>query len=191
MITSRAFNDGYSGATLEKAKHSSARMGYNFHVSEVAVTQSSTAGQVDVDVTLNQVGVVPFYYNCTLSAWSLIAQGFRLPRCGEVTMVLFSKATRACFSSLGFPLLRLALKQSRWLLNLRTCTRHAPSSAPKETVLSRSDCLCPMVPPVTTSTSAPTSLYSLQFRQNRPLRLRLVTVRQSLFSRSHGSKRFQ
>jgi hypothetical protein len=41
-------------------------MGYNFHVSQVAVAESATGGQVDVAVTITQVGVAPFYFPLAL-----------------------------------------------------------------------------------------------------------------------------
>jgi hypothetical protein len=66
MLNSRAFGSGYTGQTLEKAKLSSARMGYNFHVSQVAVSESTTGGQVDIAVTVTQVGVAPFYFPLAL-----------------------------------------------------------------------------------------------------------------------------
>jgi hypothetical protein len=41
-------------------------MGYNYHVSSVGV-ESASNGQVNVDVTLNQIGVAPFYYDISLA----------------------------------------------------------------------------------------------------------------------------
>jgi hypothetical protein len=66
MVNFAAFsNTGYDGTTLVNAKHAHARMGYNFQVTNVAVT-SSSAGSVSVDVTVMQTGVAPFYYPLSL-----------------------------------------------------------------------------------------------------------------------------
>jgi hypothetical protein len=66
MINFAAFqNTGYNGTTLVNARHAHARMGYNFQITNVAVT-SSSAGSVSVDVTVMQTGVAPFYYPLSL-----------------------------------------------------------------------------------------------------------------------------
>jgi hypothetical protein len=62
-------NDGYSGIELENALHAHARMGYNFVVSKVgAIFPDSLRDDrtVQVDVTVTQVGVAPFYYPLSL-----------------------------------------------------------------------------------------------------------------------------
>lgn len=61
-------NGGFSGIELVNALHAHARMGYNFHVQSVAVRGSTTfTGFVDMDVTLKQIGVAPFYYDLSLA----------------------------------------------------------------------------------------------------------------------------
>jgi hypothetical protein len=66
MVNFAAFADsGYSGTTLDNARHAHARMGYNFQVTNVAVA-SKSRGSVTVDVTVRQTGVAPFYYPLSL-----------------------------------------------------------------------------------------------------------------------------
>jgi hypothetical protein len=61
MVNCAAFqNTGYSGTTLVNAKRAHARTGYNFQITNAAVT-SSSAGGVSVDVTVMQTRVAPFY----------------------------------------------------------------------------------------------------------------------------------
>jgi hypothetical protein len=60
-------NGGYTGDVLLRARAAHAYMGYSFHVSEVAVSTSSTTGKVDIAVTVNQAGVAPFYYDLGLA----------------------------------------------------------------------------------------------------------------------------
>ena len=59
-------DDGYQGDVLKNARAAHAYMGYSFHVSEIVATVSSTAGKVDVGVTVVQSGVAPFYYDLNL-----------------------------------------------------------------------------------------------------------------------------
>jgi hypothetical protein len=59
-------NGGYIGKELSNALFAHARMGYNFYVSQVAVKTSLTAMTVDVDVTVTQIGVAPFYFDLSL-----------------------------------------------------------------------------------------------------------------------------
>jgi Malectin domain len=67
MFTHAAFiTNNFVGTELENAKKAHARMGYNFHLSNVAVS-ASTGGTVIVDVTIKQVGVAPFYYPLSLA----------------------------------------------------------------------------------------------------------------------------
>jgi len=60
------WNDGYSGKELANARLAHASMGYNFRVLRVCVAKSSQVDQVDVDVTVMQTGVAPFYYPLSL-----------------------------------------------------------------------------------------------------------------------------
>jgi hypothetical protein len=68
MFHHRAFRKSLllTGKELENARFAHSRMGYNFVVAKVAVVASSQAGKVDVDVTLAQRGVAPFYYPLSL-----------------------------------------------------------------------------------------------------------------------------
>lgn len=68
MFHHAAFKDGgFSGLELTNARRAHARMGYNFHVPLVSVKASSTPSTVDVDVTVRQIGVAPFYYDLLLA----------------------------------------------------------------------------------------------------------------------------
>jgi hypothetical protein len=60
-------NGGFVGEELKNALMAHAKMGYNFKVSQVAVARSSASGLVDIDVTLVQVGVAPFFYSLNLA----------------------------------------------------------------------------------------------------------------------------
>jgi hypothetical protein len=67
MFHHAAFREfGFTGAELANARFAHARMGYNFHVPSVSVKVSSQRGRVDVDVTVTQIGVAPFYYDLGL-----------------------------------------------------------------------------------------------------------------------------
>jgi Malectin domain len=72
------------GEELNRARRAHARMGYNFEVSNVAVSQSSSAGRVVVDVTVKQVGVAPFYYPLSLA---LNCQGTSATLTGVETLI--------------------------------------------------------------------------------------------------------
>lgn len=68
MIHHDAFqNGGYIGKELENARLAHASMGYNFLRTRVAVSIGSRPGTVACDVTVKQVGVVPFYHPLALS----------------------------------------------------------------------------------------------------------------------------
>lgn len=68
MLHHSAFkNGGFTGSELANARFAHARMGYNFHVPSVSVKPSSSSGQVDIDVTVTQIGVAPFYYDLSLA----------------------------------------------------------------------------------------------------------------------------
>lgn len=63
-----AFENGglAAGPALQKARHAHARLGYNFHVTSVGVAATGSspadAKTVSVGVTVQQIGVAPFYY---------------------------------------------------------------------------------------------------------------------------------
>ena len=61
-------NGGYTGNTLRNANNIHAYMGYAFYVSEIAATTTSmtNAQDVDVVVSVTQLGVAPFYYDLNL-----------------------------------------------------------------------------------------------------------------------------
>jgi Malectin domain len=68
MLTHSAFlANNYVGAELENAKRAHARMGYNYQVTNVAVSSSVSPGVVVVEVTVKQIGVAPFYYPLNLA----------------------------------------------------------------------------------------------------------------------------
>jgi hypothetical protein len=69
MFHYRAFNKNVtlSATELKNSRYAHARMGYNFRISKVAAALSLYhAGKIDVDVTIDQMGVAPFYYPLNL-----------------------------------------------------------------------------------------------------------------------------
>jgi Malectin domain len=69
MLHHRAFQDGnpLTGTELENHLHAHARLGYNFRVSKVAaVATTSGFNTMTVEVTVEQIGVAPFYYPLNL-----------------------------------------------------------------------------------------------------------------------------
>jgi hypothetical protein len=65
MFHHNAFQGGLSGTELTNARRAHAQMGYNFRVTSVGVA-TSTSGTVSVDITVEQIGVAPFYYPLSL-----------------------------------------------------------------------------------------------------------------------------
>ena len=66
MIHSNAFRDGgYTGAELDNARFSSARLGYNYIITQIGALSTSKS-TIAVDVTIVQIGVAPFYYPLSL-----------------------------------------------------------------------------------------------------------------------------
>jgi hypothetical protein len=65
MLHHNAFASEITGTELANARYAHAYMGYNFQVTEVSASES-TAGGVDIDVTVEQIGVAPFYYSLDL-----------------------------------------------------------------------------------------------------------------------------
>jgi len=65
MLHHRAFQEGnppLNGIELKNHLHAHARLGYNFRVSKVSAIAPSTGNTVIVEVTVDQIGVAPFYY---------------------------------------------------------------------------------------------------------------------------------
>jgi hypothetical protein len=70
---------GVNGTELQRAKYATARMGYSFEIQQVAVAVSSSSSlslsslfpMVDIDVTIQQTGVAPFYYPLTLNLYCM------------------------------------------------------------------------------------------------------------------------
>jgi hypothetical protein len=58
-------NGGFAGKTLRNTLHAHNRLGYNYHVSHVGVSDLGS-DKVDIDVTVEQGGVAPFYYELDL-----------------------------------------------------------------------------------------------------------------------------
>lgn len=95
-----AFREGgFTGTELTNARHAHARMGYNFYVSEVAAKASSATQQVNIDVTVKQIGVAPFYYDLSL--------GLRCPGMTKKTVAgvnsLIDNGSTKVFSFSGIP----------------------------------------------------------------------------------------
>jgi hypothetical protein len=97
MIHHHAFKDGgLTGVELQNAQNAHASMGYNFQVTKVAVAKSSSS-RVMVDVTLNQVGVAPFYYplNMTLSC-----SGAKVSVSGVESLIEFGSSNKFSFPNI-------------------------------------------------------------------------------------------
>lgn len=64
-----AFRDTMmSQSEISNANKANVRLGYNFHVTEVAVFNSTRQGNtVDIKVVIQQVGIAPFYYPLAVS----------------------------------------------------------------------------------------------------------------------------
>lgn len=93
-------NGGFSGIELANARHVHARMGYNFYISSISVKTSATAGQVDVDVSLAQIGVAPFYYDLRLA---LSCPGMSKKFVGGVEKTLIELESSAVYGFTGIP----------------------------------------------------------------------------------------
>jgi hypothetical protein len=88
----------YTGKELENARMAHASMGYNFRITRVAVASGSAAGTATVDVTVQQVGVAPFYYPLSLV---LQCQGAEKVLHGVESLV--SRGESKVFSFTGIP----------------------------------------------------------------------------------------
>lgn len=67
MIHHDAFaNGGYTGPVLARALQAHDQLGYNFCITRIALSSSSNDPTVDVSITLQQMGVAPFYYDLSL-----------------------------------------------------------------------------------------------------------------------------
>jgi hypothetical protein len=86
-------------------------MGYNFHVPQISI-KSRSDGKVNIDVTLTQVGVAPFYYplnltlnlkNCTGMKRVSISGAHLLVNQGQSRVFVFQgiPATSACLGDLS------------------------------------------------------------------------------------------
>ena len=69
----------YTGSELAHANNEHAHMGYNFYVSQVRVSSSQTYDLLDVEVTIVQSGVAPFYYDLSLA---LLCNGYSATKPG-------------------------------------------------------------------------------------------------------------
>jgi hypothetical protein len=96
-------------------------MGYNYHVSSVGV-ESASNGQVNVDVTLNQIGVAPFYYDISLA---ISCAGMSKKSLSGVE-TLYSNGDSKVFSFTGIP----ATKQCLDALTLSLESSYAYSGRP-------------------------------------------------------------
>jgi Malectin domain len=111
MFTHAAFISGnFVGTELENAKKAHARLGYNFYLSNVAVS-ASTGGTVIVDVTIKQVGVAPFYYPLSLAlscsgTWATLSGVDTLIEAGSTKVFSFASipADKTCLENVRFSL---------------------------------------------------------------------------------------
>jgi hypothetical protein len=100
-------NGGFEGAELSNAMYAHARMGYNFYVPTIGVKVSSSSNRnVDVDVTVQQIGVAPFYYDLDLGI-QCTGMSKKILR-GVDTLI--DKDSKKVFSFTGIPATSACLK---------------------------------------------------------------------------------
>lgn len=68
MLHNRAFksDNPLNGVELQNHLHAHARLGYNYRVSQVSATAPGTGNTILVEITVDQIGVSPFYYPLNL-----------------------------------------------------------------------------------------------------------------------------
>jgi hypothetical protein len=109
MSWNRGFRLGGVGNSPEqdKAKEESARMGYNYVIKSIGLIKTSD-NVVTMDVTIEQIGVAPFYYDLFLNMFcdgginkvSTSIPNAELQYSGDITTVSLQniQATSTCFS---------------------------------------------------------------------------------------------
>jgi Malectin domain len=99
-------NGGYTGEMLQNAHKWHAYMGYAFQVTEAAASVSATG--VDMDVTVMQVGVAPFYYDLDLV---LQCEGLPIPLKQSGVHELIERGQSKTFSFKDIPATSECLKK--------------------------------------------------------------------------------
>jgi hypothetical protein len=110
-----AFDNKYEGEELANALFAHTRMGYNFVVRKVDVAVSKVPNTVDIDVTVEQIGIAPFYYplslllDCddSLLEWPMAYRGVeKLIAKGDSKVYRFDAvpATSKCLQSISLKL---------------------------------------------------------------------------------------
>ena len=100
MLNYHAFaaEGGYGGNDLGRAVASGDRMGYAFRATRVAVAEGSSPSSVDITVTVEQVGVAPFYYPLGIALTCPGGRGGPLP--GVEALVARGDAASFTFADL-------------------------------------------------------------------------------------------
>ena len=106
-------NGGVSGTELENARKLHSRLGYNFQLINVALTTTGAAsGRINIDATIRQVGVAPFYYPLYLDVYcngikrdnQYIGADLSTKNSRTVIEIKNIPATTSCLSALEFQL---------------------------------------------------------------------------------------
>lgn len=123
MFHHAAFLDGgFKGAELVNARSAHARMGYNFYVPDISAKASSLVGKVDINVTVTQIGVAPFYYELNLG---IQCPGISKKTKGGVDKLIDAGASKV-FDFTGIPATKACLDA----LNLSLETPYSYSGRP-------------------------------------------------------------
>jgi Malectin domain len=112
---------GYTGDMLQNARKWHAYLGYAFQVTEVAAAVSASG--VDMDVTVKQVGVAPFYYDLDLV---LACEGLPVPLKQGGVNELIEQGQSKTFSFKGIPVTPECLRQVSITLDSSYAYRSQP-----------------------------------------------------------------
>jgi hypothetical protein len=121
-----AFDHKYEGDELRNALFASTRMGYNFVVRKVDVAKSTaTPNAVDVDVTVEQVGIAPFYYPLSL-VLDCDDPILKWPRAYQGVEALIDKGAQGLFRFEGVPATPSCLSTISLILDSKNAYRNRP-----------------------------------------------------------------
>lgn len=101
-LHNNAFERNYEGEELANALHAHTHMGYNFVVSNVAVAVSDMPDEVDIAVTVTQIGVAPFYYALEL-VLDCPDPDLAWPRTNEGVETIIAEGDAKLFWFVGIP----------------------------------------------------------------------------------------
>jgi Malectin domain len=117
-----AFSDGgYTGDMLQNARKWHAYLGYAFQVTEVVAAVSASGA--DMDVTVQQAGVAPFYYDLDLV---LACEGLPVPLKKGGVNELIEQGQSKTFSFKGIPFTPECLRQVSIMLDSSYAYRSQP-----------------------------------------------------------------